>query len=70
MGKLYKTNGSFDGRGYQNLAGEDDYLEVHEFENLKELLPSVLPREFFRYHLGTRRNGKSKRIFDNRDESE
>ena len=64
VGKLYKTNGSFDGRGYQNLAGEDDYLEVQrEFENLKALLPSVLPESFLRYHMGKRRNGKSKRVF-------
>ena len=53
MGKLYKTNGSFDGRGYQNLAGEDDYLEVQrEFENLKELLPSVLLERVSRISFG------------------
>ena len=66
MGKLYKTNGSFDGRGYQNLAGEDDYLEVRrEFENLKELLPSVLPESFSDIIWEREEMVKAKEFFDN-----
>jgi len=46
-GKLYKTNGSFDGKGYENLALSDDYLKIQsEFEQLKAILPSVLPESF------------------------
>jgi arylsulfatase A-like enzyme len=46
-GKLYKTNGSFDGKGYENLALSDDYLQIQsEFEHLKARLPSVLPESF------------------------
>ena len=46
-GKLYKTNGSFDGKGYESLALSDDYLKIKsEFERLKALLPSVLPESF------------------------
>ena len=46
-GKLYKTNGSFDGKGYENLALSDDYPKLQsEFEHLKALIPSVLPESF------------------------
>ena len=46
-GKLYKTNGSFDGKGYENLAQSDDYSKIQsEFEHLKARLPSVLPESF------------------------
>ena len=66
VGKLYKTNGSFDGRGYQNLAGEDDYLEVQrEFENLKALLPSVLPESFSDIIWEREEMVKAKEFFDN-----
>ena len=46
-GKLYKTNGSFDGKGYENLALSDDYSKIrNEFKHLKARLPSVLPESF------------------------
>ena len=46
-GKLYKTNGSFDGKGYENLALSDSYSKIQgEFEHLKARLPSVLPESF------------------------
>ena len=39
------TNGSFDGKGYENLALSDDYSKIQiEFEHLKAQLPSVLPK--------------------------
>ena len=66
VGKLYRTNGSFDGRGYQNIARDDDYLEVrHEFENLKKLLPSVLPESFSDIIWEREEMVRAKDFFDN-----
>ena len=66
VGKLYRTNGSFDGRGYQNIARDDDYLEVrYEFENLKKLLPSVLPESFSDIIWEREEMVRAKDFFDN-----
>ena len=46
-GKLYKTNGSYDGRGYENISRSNDYNEIRSrFEELEKSLPSVLPISF------------------------
>ena len=65
-GKLYKTNGSFDGKGYENLALSDDYLKIQsEFEHLKALLPSVLPESFSDVIWEREEMTKAKAHFDN-----
>jgi arylsulfatase A len=65
-GKLYKTNGSFDGKGYENLASSGDYLEIQsEFEHLKALLPSVLPESFSDIIWEREEMQKAKAHFDN-----
>ena len=66
LGKLYRTNGSYDGRGYQNMAHEDDYEEIIiEFEKLKRLLPSVLPESFSDILWDRKELEKAKAYFDN-----
>ena len=65
-GKLYKTNGSFDGRRYENLALSDDYLKIqNEFEHLKALLPSVLPESFSDIIWDREEMQRAKSFFDN-----
>ena len=65
-GKLYKTNGSFDGKEYENLALSDDYPRIQsEFERLKALLPSVLPESFSDIIWGREEMQKAKAHFDN-----
>ena len=65
-GKLYKTNGSFDGRGYENMALSDDYPKIQgEFERLKALLPSVLPESFSDIIWDREEMKKAKAHFDN-----
>ena len=65
-GKLYKTNGCFDGKGYENLALSDDYPKIQgEFERLKSLLPSVLPESFFDSIWEREEMQKAKAHFDN-----
>ncbi|HBO58219.1 MAG TPA: hypothetical protein DD622_07230, partial [Opitutae bacterium] len=65
-GKLYKTNGSFDGKGYENLASSGDYLEIQsEFEHFKALLPSVLPESFSDIIWEREEMQKAKAHFDN-----
>ena len=65
-GKLYKTNGSFDGKGYENLALSDDYPKIKsEFERLKALLPSILPENFSDIIWDREEMKKAKAHFDN-----
>ena len=65
-GKLYKTNGSYDGKGYENLALSNDYLKIQsEFEHLKALLPSVLPESFSDIIWEREEMKKAKLHFDN-----
>lgn len=65
-GKLYRTNGSFDGKGYENLALSDDYLKIQgEFEQLKAILPSVLPESFSDIIWEREEMKKAKAFFNN-----
>ena len=65
-GKLYKTNGSFDGKGYENLALSDDYPKIQsEFERLRALLPSVLPESFSDIIWDREEMKMAKAFFDN-----
>ena len=65
-GKLYRTNESFDGKRYENLALSDDYLKIKsEFERLKALIPSVLPESFSDTIWDREEMKKAKAYFDN-----
>tara|TARA_B100001093_G_scaffold251588_1_gene240929 strand:+ start:1768 stop:3294 length:1527 start_codon:yes stop_codon:yes gene_type:complete len=47
-GRFYKTNGSFDGRGYVNITHNPEYAPIRnvEFENHMSLLPVTYPDSF------------------------
>ena len=43
-GRFYKTNGSHDGRGYENITHDPDYAEVRaQFDRYLERHPNPLP---------------------------
>ena len=65
-GKLYKTNGSYDGRGYENISRSNDYNEIrNRFEELEKSLPSVLPISFADTIWDREEMQKAKAFFDN-----
>ena len=65
-GKLYKTNGSYDGRGYENVSRSNNYNEIRsEFEKLEKSLPSVLPISFADIIWDREEMQKAKAFFDN-----
>ena len=46
-GRLYKTNGSYDGRGYENITHDPKYDEIRTlFKQYLAALPSTLPNSF------------------------
>lgn len=46
-GRFYKTSGSFDGRGYENITHSPGYAEVREqFSKYMEVYPALLPVSF------------------------
>ena len=46
-GRFYKTNGSYDGRQYENVTHNAEYaVKRKEFDKLMSLYPSVLPTDF------------------------
>jgi phosphoglycerol transferase MdoB-like AlkP superfamily enzyme len=46
-GRLYKTHGSYDGRGYENITHDPKYVDVKaEFKQYLEAKPHTLPKSF------------------------
>ena len=46
-GRFYKTNNSYDGRGYENITHSKDFIEEREqFDSYLQLYPSKVPTSF------------------------
>ncbi len=47
QGRFYKTNGSFDGRGYENITHNPEFADVrNQFDKYLNRYPTVLPDSF------------------------
>jgi len=67
QGRLYKTNGSFDGRGYENITHNPEYASIRkQFAAHLKAMPNPLPISFDHPDWNTKRMKKGKKFFDNK----
>lgn len=67
QGRLYKTNGSFDGRGYENITHNPEYASIiKQFSAHLNAMPNPLPTNFDHPEWNTKRMKKGKKHFDNK----
>ena len=66
-GRLYKTNGSFDGRGYENITHNPEYAAIKkQFSSYLAAKPNPLPTSFDNPEWHSKRMKKALKFFDNK----
>jgi arylsulfatase A-like enzyme len=66
-GRLYKTNGSYDGRGYENITHNPEYAIIKkQFSAHLKAMPNPLPTSFKHAGWNTKQMKKGKKHYDNK----
>ncbi len=69
-GRLYKTNGSHDGRGYENITHNPEYASIKkQFIAHLKAMPNPLPTSFEHPDWNSKRMKKGKKFFDSKKRS-